>query len=58
MSSWFAFASAELLPRLNEGLWMSVRLIVPSVAFGLLFGIVLGGARTYGAPWVRRITVV
>ncbi len=56
MSSWFAFASAELLPRLNEGLWMSVRLIVPSVAFGLLFGIVLGGARTYGAPWVRRIT--
>lgn len=53
MSDLAAFA-AEIFPRLNEGLAMSVRLIVPSVAFGLLMGIALGGARTYGPAWVRR----
>ncbi len=54
MTDWLAFASADLFPRLNHGLWMSIRLIVPSVAFGLVLGVVLGGTRTYGPTWLRR----
>lgn len=53
MNDLLAFA-AEIFPRLNEGLGMSIKLIVPSVAFGLVLGVVLGGARTYGPAWVRR----
>ncbi|MGE4528504.1 MAG: amino acid ABC transporter permease [Rhodospirillaceae bacterium] len=55
MNESFRFVWSEVVPMLNQGLWMSLRLIIPSVAFGLLFGIVLGAVRTYGAPWVRRL---
>lgn len=54
MSEWLDFTLGELVPRLNQGLWMSVRLIVPSVAFGLVAGIALGGLRAYGPIWLRR----
>lgn len=55
MSDFLPFLWDEVVPQLNQGVWMSVRLIVPSVGFGLLFGIVLGGVRTFGAPWARRL---
>ncbi len=55
MTGSFDFIWDEVVPVLNQGVWMSVRLIVPSVVFGLLFGIVLGGVRTYGVPWARRL---
>ncbi|MBN2751780.1 MAG: amino acid ABC transporter permease [Rhodospirillaceae bacterium] len=48
------FVWDEVVPILNQGIWMSLKLIVPSVGFGLLLGIILGAARTYGPPWLRR----
>ncbi len=54
MSGSPSFLWNEVVPVLNQGVWMSVKLIVPSVTLGLLFGIVLGGMRTYSAPWLRR----
>lgn len=42
------FLFGRLGPALNEGVVMTVKLIVPSAAFGLAFGIVIGTLRVYG----------
>ena len=42
------FVFGTMLPTLNEGAVMSVKLIVPSTVFGLAFGIVIGTLRVYG----------
>lgn len=49
----FHFVWNDVVPVLNQGVWMSIKLIVPSVVFGLIFGIVLGGIRTYGSRPLR-----
>ena len=48
------FLSADVLPKLMQGLWVSVALIVPSALLGAVFGIITGVARVYGPRWVRR----
>jgi polar amino acid transport system permease protein len=45
----------ELLTALNQGLMMSLALIVPSAVGGVLIGIVAGSLRVFGASWVRRL---
>lgn len=45
----------ELLAALNQGLLMSLALIVPSAVGGVLIGIVAGALRVFGVPWVRRL---
>lgn len=45
----------ELLAALNQGLLMSLALIVPSAVGGMLIGITAGALRVFGAPWVRRL---
>lgn len=38
-----------------RGLWMSIRLIVPSAIFGLLIGIVTGTLRVYGHYFLKTL---
>jgi polar amino acid transport system permease protein len=49
-----AFYSTQLIPALNRGLVMSVKLIIPSGLIGLMLGIVIGTLRTFGHPAVRK----
>ena len=51
----FTFLLDKLLPALNEGVVMSVLLIVPSALIGLGLGIVTGAVRAYGTPIMQRI---
>jgi polar amino acid transport system permease protein len=50
-----AFYSTQLIPALNRGLVMSVKLIIPSGLLGLGLGIVVGTLRTFGHPVIRKI---
>jgi polar amino acid transport system permease protein len=43
-----AFLLQRLIPALNEGVLMSVKLIVPSAVLGLALGVVVGSLRAYG----------
>jgi len=55
MTDALSFITAEVLPALNEGLVMSIKLIIPSVFLGLIFGILLGAVRTYGAVPLQKL---
>ena len=44
---------AKLMPQLNNGLWVSVQLIVPSALIGLAIGVVCGVLRVYGNNLVK-----
>ncbi len=50
-----AFYSTQLIPALNRGLVMSLKLIIPSGLLGLGLGIVIGTLRTFGPPVIRKI---
>ena len=47
------FIRHEVAPELLAGLWMSIKLIIPSAVCGLLIGIVIGTLRVYGRPWLK-----
>lgn len=49
-----AFYTTQLIPALNRGLVMSVKLIIPSGLIGLGLGIVIGTLRTFGHPVIRK----
>ncbi len=49
-----AFYSTQLIPALNRGLVMSLKLIIPSGIVGLGLGIVIGTLRTFGHPVIRK----
>jgi polar amino acid transport system permease protein len=53
MSEYWRFLLDVVLPALNQGLWVSILLIVPSALLGLLLGIVVGSLRVYGPAPVR-----
>lgn len=48
------FFTDQLIPVLNRGLVMSIKLIIPSGLIGLMLGIVIGTLRTYGHFIVRK----
>ena len=48
------FFTDQLIPALNRGLVMSIKLIIPSGLIGLMLGIVVGTLRTFGHPTVRK----
>ncbi len=52
MSEWDFFVSS-ILPNLNRGLIVSIKLIVPSSIFGFTLGILVGTGRVFGKPWLR-----
>jgi len=45
----------DLLTALNNGLPMSLALIVPSALGGVLIGIAAGVLRVFGSRWIRRL---
>jgi polar amino acid transport system permease protein len=49
------FFTDQLIPALNRGLFMSIKLIIPSGLIGLMLGIVIGTLRTFGHAPVRKI---
>lgn len=49
------FYGQHLIPALNDGLWISILLILPSATGGLALGILTGTIRTFGSPWPKRI---
>jgi polar amino acid transport system permease protein len=48
------FFTDQLIPALNRGLVMSIKLIIPSGLIGLMLGIVIGTLRTFGHSAVRK----
>ncbi len=49
------FLRQEVAPELLAGVWMSIKLIIPSAIFGLFIGIVSGTLRVYGHPVLKRL---
>ncbi len=46
----------RVLPALNQGLGMTILLVVPSAILGFFGGVVVGALRVYGPVWCQRIT--
>ncbi len=55
MNEEFAFLLQKLIPALNTGVLMSIRLIVPSAVLGLALGIVVGSLRAYGGRYLAPV---
>jgi len=55
MNAEFAFLLQKLVPALNNGVLMSIKLIVPSAVMGLALGVVVGSVRAYGSGFLRRL---
>jgi polar amino acid transport system permease protein len=49
-----SFYLERVLPALQTGLWTSLLLIIPSALLGLLGGVILGAARVFGPPRLRK----
>ncbi len=49
------FVTETVIPALNQGLALSIELILPAAIFGLLLGIVVGSMRTHAPFWMRTI---
>jgi polar amino acid transport system permease protein len=50
-----AFIMNDVVPGLNQGFWVSLRIIVPSALLGLVLGVVVGAVRVFGRPWMVKI---
>ena len=55
MEPTYPFITDTVIPALNDGLALSIELIVPSAVLGLLFGILLGSLRTHAPRTVMRL---
>lgn len=55
MTDMWTFLSEQVLPGLNQGLWVSVEIIVPSALLGAFIGIMTGATRVYGPRWLRAV---
>ncbi|MDY0275569.1 MAG: amino acid ABC transporter permease [Desulfomicrobium sp.] len=55
MNEELVFLLHRLIPALNEGLIMSVKLIVPSAVLGLFFGVVVGTCRAFGRGIIKPL---
>lgn len=49
------FYGKHLIPAINDGLWVSILLILPAASGGLLLGIFIGALRTFGSTWMQKI---
>ncbi|MCG8507900.1 MAG: amino acid ABC transporter permease [Rhodospirillales bacterium] len=47
------FIIDRVIPALNEGLKLSVELIIPAAILGLLLGIIVGSLRTHAPTWLK-----
>ncbi len=55
MNEELAFLLERLIPALNEGALMSVKLIVPSAVLGLALGVVVGSLRAFGGRFLSPL---
>ncbi|GAB1409466.1 amino acid ABC transporter permease [Desulfovibrionales bacterium] len=55
MNEEFVFVLERLIPALNEGVLMSLRLIIPSGLLGLLLGVLVGTLRAFGGPVFKPV---
>lgn len=57
MDSWLdlKFVWDTIIPGLNQGILMSLALIVPSASIGFCLGVGMGVARVFGPTWLRRV---
>lgn len=55
MNEILAFVFERVVPALNQGLWVSVQIIVPAALLGALIGVTAGTLRVYGAKPLARI---
>ena len=49
------FLLERTLPYLTQGVWVSIKLIIPSMLLGFAGGVVLGALRVFGSPWLRKL---
>ncbi len=54
MEEW-RFITGELLPALNQGLWVTLALIFPSALMGVALGCLTGAIRVYGPRPLARL---
>ncbi|MGM0539645.1 MAG: ABC transporter permease subunit, partial [Thermodesulfobacteriota bacterium] len=50
------FLFQEIIPALNQGLVVSLLLILPSAVLGLLLGLTAGSLRVFGPGWMRWLS--
>lgn len=48
------FIANEVVPALNQGLWITILLIVPSALGGVVLGVITGAVRVFGPAWLAR----
>ena len=44
----------RIVPNLDQGLWVTLEIIIPSAVFGFALGVVVGSLRVFGTPKVRK----
>lgn len=49
------FLTGELIPALNQGLLVSLALIIPASVLGFIAGLALGCLRTFGTNWMKKL---
>lgn len=49
------FLASRVLPALNVGLLVSLKLIIPATCIGFALGLSLGVSRVFGPSWLRRL---
>ena len=49
------FFTQEVIPALNQGLKVSIALIIPASILGFVGGVALGCLRAFGGPWCSRL---
>lgn len=55
MEEFLQFAMERVVPGLNIGLLVSLKLIIPASALGVVFGIIAGTLRVYGPKPIRKL---
>ncbi len=55
MGDFLTFVLERVMPGLNNGLWVSIQLIVPSALLGLALGVLAGCIRVYAPGWAIRV---
>lgn len=53
MSEFWFFFIHDVAPALNQGLWVSIAVIVPSALLGLALGVLVGSLRVYAPTPIR-----
>jgi len=55
MIEYWSFFLHEVAPALNQGLWVSIAVILPSALLGLALGVLVGSLRVYASTPIRLL---